>query len=78
MPAASGRIVHEFWHEGVRTGIKSIIDHEFLWLVANEATNLPKTAVHATTCRQNQGLLVSRADRQRERRRSNISLATSD
>ncbi len=53
MLAASGRIVHELWHEGVRTGIKSITDHEFLWLVANEATDLPKTAVRARTCRQN-------------------------
>jgi hypothetical protein len=62
MLAASGRIVHELWHHGVRAGVESITDHEFLRLMANEATDLPKTAVRMTTCRQNQGLVVSRAD----------------
>ena len=42
MLAASGRIVHEMWHEGVRTGIESITDHELLGLAANEGTDLPK------------------------------------
>jgi hypothetical protein len=78
MLAASGQIVHELSHEGVRTGIKSITDHQFLRLVANEATHLTKTVVRTRTCRQNQDLVVSRADRQCERRRSNLPLATSD